>query len=201
MSTAASWPPGPPLYPLPIHRLSVEQYHRMIRAGVLTENDNVELLEGVLVSKMPHNPKHDGTISVILRKLWTKLPSDWIARIQSAITLEDSEPEPDIAIVKGPEERYLAAHPVPGEIGQVIEVSDSSLENDRRLKKILYARARIPVYWIVNLLEWQIEVYSEPKTGKSPTYKRREDFGIEYGVPLVIAGKEIATFPVRKLIS
>jgi hypothetical protein len=201
MSTAASLPPGPPLFPLPIHRLSVAQYHRMIQSGVLTENDRVELLEGVLVSKMPHNPQHDGTISVILRKLWTKPPSSWIVRIQSAITLEDSEPEPDLTIVKGPEERYLSAHSVASEIGQVIEVSDSSLENDRTLKKLLYARARIPIYWIVNLLEKKIEVYTEPRAGKLPTYKGRDDYGMEDNVPLLIAGKEIATFPVRELLS
>jgi hypothetical protein len=200
MSTAASLPPGP-LFPLPIHRLSVAQYHRMIQSGVLTEDDRVELLEGVLVSKMPHNPKHDGTISVILRKLWTKLPSSWIVRIQSAITLEDSEPEPDLAIVKGPEERYLSAHPIASEIGQVIEVSDSSLENDRTLKKLLYARARIPIYWIVNLLEKKIEVYTEPRAGKFPTYKGRNDYEMQDSVPLTIAGKEIATFPVRDLLS
>src|SRR5437773_6503838 len=98
------------LRPLPIHRLTVEQYHRMIQTGVLTKNDRVELLEGLLVSKMPLSPSHDVTVSVTLRKLWSVWPEEWVVRVQSAITLDDSEPEPDLAVVRGPEERYREAH-------------------------------------------------------------------------------------------
>src|SRR5438128_3370052 len=97
--------------PFPVRRFTVDEYHRMIQAGVLTENDRVELLEGWIVPKMPHNPPHDGTISLVLRRLCTSLPDDWIVRAQSAITLPDSETEPDLAVVRGPESRYLSRHP------------------------------------------------------------------------------------------
>ncbi len=185
----------------PIYRLTVEQYHRMIQAGVFTENDPVELVEGLLVSKMPHSPTHDGTISILLRLVWTSLPRKWIVRVQSAITLETSEPEPDLAIVEGPENRYLAAHPVPSEIAAVMEVADTTLVYDQTVKARLYARAHIPVYWIVNLIANRVEVYSNPKGGKVPGYRQRDDYRLELGVPLVIDGKEVASFPVRRLFS
>src|SRR5262249_49989493 len=185
------------LPPLPIHRLTVQQYHRMIETGVLTENDRVELLEGLLVSKMPHSPSHDGTISILLRELAKRLPSQWIVRVQSAVTLTGSEPDPALAVVAGPEERYLSAPPTASKITLVVEVSDASLERDQNVKSRLYAQARIPIYWVVNLVECKIEIRSDPKGGKSPSYRRREDFGIEFGVPLVIGDQELGRFAVR----
>jgi Uma2 family endonuclease len=185
--------------PVAVHRFTVAQYHRMIATGVLTENDRVELLGGVIVDKMPQHPAHAGTISILLAKLQAKLSRGWIVRVQSPITLEDSEPEPDLAVVRGPEEKYLTAHPTPEDIALVIEVADSSVEYDRSLKQSAYARARLPVYWIVNLIELKVEVYTEPRAGKMPIYRGEEEFGVENGVPLVISGRETARIPVRHL--
>jgi Uma2 family endonuclease len=185
--------------PLPVHRFSVEQYHRMIEAGVLTPNDRVELLEGWVVDKMPQHPAHAGTISVVHGELTPRLPKGWIIRIQSPITLEDSEPEPDLTIARGPEKRYLTAHPKPEEIALLIEVSDTSVDYDRIDKGRAYARARIPVYWVVNLVEFAVEVYSEPKAGKSAGYRNHQRFGIEFGAPIVIAGRDGGAIPVRHL--
>jgi Uma2 family endonuclease len=188
-----------PMMPIPVHRFTVAQYHRMIAAGVLTENDRVELLEGWIVDKMPQHPAHAGTISILLSKLQAKLSRGWIVRVQSPITLEDSEPEPDLAVVRGPEEKYLTAHPSPEDIAIVIEVADSTVEHDRTVKARAYARARLPIYWIVNLVELQVEVYSQPRSGKTPAYRRHESFGVEYGAPVVVAGREIGGIPVRHL--
>jgi hypothetical protein len=201
MATAAALIPNEasPVHPIPVHRFSVDQYHRMIDRGVFSPNDRVELLEGWIVDKMPQHPAHAGTISVLQAKLSAKLPKGWIIRIQSPITLDDSEPEPDLVVVRGPEERYIAAHPTPEDIAIVIEVSDTSVDYDRTDKARAYGRARLPVYWIVNLVELTVEVYSGPKAGKSPGYRVRESFGIEYGVPIVIAGREITGIPVRHL--
>src|SRR5262249_53645273 len=159
---------------------------RMIQTGILTEYHRVELLEGVIVDKMPHNPPHDGTITRIQRRLARLLSDDWLIRVQSAITTKDSEPEPDIAIVKGPEDVYFTRHPGPRDIALLIEVADTTLEADRRDKGRTYARARIPVYWIINLNDRQVEVYTEPKGGKSPAYRRRCDYGTDAKVPLRI---------------
>ena len=189
----------PSLPPIPIHRLTVQQYHRMIEAGVLTENDQVELIEGLLVSKMPHSSSHDGTVSILLRELGKRLPGKWIVRVQSAITLDESEPEPDLAVVLGPEEKYLPGHPTPADVGMVVEVSDTSLAHDQNIKARLYAHARIPIYWIVNLVQHQVEIRTDPKGGKAPAYRRLETFGLELGAPLVISGKELGQLAVRKL--
>jgi hypothetical protein len=171
----------------------------MIATGVLTEDDRVELLEGWIVDKMPQHPAHAGTISILLAKLQAKLPKGWIVRVQSPITLEDSESELDLAIVRGPEEKYLTAHPTPEDIAMVIEIADSTVEQDRTVKGRTYARARLPIYWIVNLVELKIEVYSQPRSGKTIAYRRHEEFGVEYGVPIVVAGREAARIPVRHL--
>jgi Uma2 family endonuclease len=191
--------PVPQLPPIRMHRLSVEQYHRMIETGVFTANDKVELLEGLLVSKMPHHPSHDGSTSVLARELRAILPAKWIVRIQSAVTLDDSEPEPDVAVVAGPEERYFAVHPTPGDIACLVEVAESSLEYDRTDKLRVYARNRIPVYWIVNLIENVVETYADPKPTRPWGYRQHERFGLEFGVHVVVAGKELGGIAVRKL--
>jgi Uma2 family endonuclease len=182
-----------------MHRLSVAQYHRMIETGVLTANDKVELLEGLLVSKMPHHPSHDGSISVIGRELRAILPAKWIIRIQSAVTLDNSEPEPDLAVVLGPEERYFAAHPVPVDIACIIEVSDATLEYDSTDKLRVYARNKIPVCWIINLIEKKVNVYSDPKPTRPWGYRQHQHFGLEFGVKVVVAGREVGGIAVKKL--
>jgi Uma2 family endonuclease len=187
------------LPPLPMHRFTVRQYHRMIETGVLTQDDRVELLEGWIVDKMPQHPVHAGTVSILLAKLQAKLPKGWIVRVQSPITLEDSEPEPDLTVARGPEDRYLSRHPTPEDIALVVEVADTSVEQDRQVKARTYAQARLPVYWIINLPEIKVEIYSQPRTGKIPGYRSQEIFGIEYGVPVVIAGRKVGGIPVRQL--
>src|SRR5437016_4994181 len=90
------------------------------------------------------------------------LPAGWDLRVQSAITLTESEPEPDFAIVRGDESAYLTRHPTTADIGLVVEVSDSTLPGDRDDKGRIYARAGIPCYWIVNLVDRQVEVHTLP---------------------------------------
>ncbi len=184
----------------PIYRLSVKQYHRMIEAGVLTEEDPVELLEGRMVTKMPRNPVHDGTISMIQRRLEPDLGDNWFFRIQSAITTRDSEPEPDLAAVSGPNEKYLVRHPAPYEVGLVVEVAESSLRFDQKTKGRTYARARIPIYWIANLVDMKIELYTSPVGGKSPHYRSQVDYGLDDLIPFVIEGKTLARIPVKDLL-
>src|SRR5882762_3647803 len=89
--------------PLPVRRFTVAVYHRMIDVGLLTEDEPVELLEGWIVPKMPRNPPHDGTIQRINKRLGRCLPPGWDLRVQSAVTTADSEPEPDLAVVRGDE--------------------------------------------------------------------------------------------------
>jgi hypothetical protein len=182
------------------HRFTVKQYHRLIEFGILNANDRVELIEGYIVDKMPQNSPHGAAITRITRRLIPVLPSEWLLRIQSAVTLQASEPEPDFAIVPGPEELYVNRKPGPRDINLLIEVGDSTLLLDRRAKGSLYAKARIPEYWNVNLPEQKVEVYTQPRGGKHPLYRQRTDYGIDEAVPLMLAGEEIARILVRELL-
>lgn len=182
------------------HRFTVEQYHRMIETGVLTTEQRVELLDGVVVDKMVHNPPHSSAVRRLIRILGKLLPADWITSPQLPVTLKSSEPEPDLAVVVGREERYDERHPQPREVGLIIEVADDSLPRDRNVKGPIYAAARIPEYWIVNLLDQIIEVYSQPKSGRLPAYKNIVSFLAPQSVPLILSGKTIANIPVKEIL-
>ncbi len=183
-----------------LRRFSVAEYHKMIEIGVLTEDDNLELLDGYLVHKMSRNPPHDAAIQKILKRLFRILPSDWDLRIQSAVTLSHSEPEPDLAIVRGDETRYLTNHPGPADIGLVIEVADSTLASDRIDKGRIYAEAGIACYWIVNLVDRQIEVYTLPSAATAaPAFAQRQDYHLGDDVPLMLDAIVAANIPVREL--
>jgi hypothetical protein len=185
---------------LPLYRLSVAQYHAMIDAGVLAEKERCEMVEGVLLEKMTRHPPHDGSLLVAQTLLTAAAPVGWVVRVQSAVTLRRGEPEPDIVIARGTARSFFRAHPGPKEIGLVVEISDSTLVVDQGLKRTNYARNRLPVYWIVNLVEMHVEVYTDPKGGRSPGYRRRQDYGPGEAVPLVLDGRTVARLPVRELL-
>jgi Uma2 family endonuclease len=184
-----------------VWRLSVEQYHRMVRLGILSDDDPVELLEGWLVYKMPKNPPHRAATKLTRNALETIISGDWYVDTQEPVTLMDSEPEPDVVIVRGNTRNYLDRHPGAEDIALVIEVSDTTLERDRTSKKRLYARAGIPIYWIINLLEQQVEVYSEPVIEEA-TYQHRQDYAyaLSAEVPVAIAGQIIGYLWVGDLL-
>jgi hypothetical protein len=201
MATVADTRTAPWVPPYPIYRFTVKQYHRMIETGILTADDQVELLEGWIVPKMPHNPPHDGTVWLVQTALLSRLPKGWILRVQSAITTLDSQPEPDLVIARGPGMRYFSSHPEPKDIALVVEVSDTTLEQDRTEKARLYARARIPVYWVVNLPEERVEVYTEPRYGRRPSYRRHEEFSPPFALPLIIDGREVARIDLHEILA
>jgi len=182
------------------YHFSVEQYHRMIAAGVFTDADRCELLEGRVVRKVTHNPPHDAALTRLHRRLTRVLSEEWLLRVQCAISTATSEPEPDVAVVRGPEQRYDSRHPSSRDIVFVAEVADSSLEQDRVEKQRIYAGARVPVYWIVNLVGRQIEVHSLPRAGRMPTYRQRRVFQPGERLPVVIDSTEIARFRVTELL-
>jgi len=186
---------------LPVHRFSVDQYHKMIETGTLSEDDRVELLEGLIVPKMPRNPPHDGSIQLADEAIRPNLPSGWQLRIQSAITTDDSEPEPDLTIVEGPARRFISRHPGPSDVKTLIEVADTTVQRDRVEKGRIYARASISIYWIINLVDRQVEVYTD-STGPdaNPRYRQRQDYGARDSVPLVIEGNEVARIVVSALL-
>ncbi len=183
--------------PYPIWQLTVEQYHTMITTGILTDGDPVELLEGWLAMKISKAPSHSFTTQVLREILADRLPFGWFINCHEPITTGDSEPEPDLSIVRGDRRMYSDRHPYPEDVELVIEVADSSLERDRNIKKRIYARAGIPVYWIVNLPERQIEVYSQPdhnSEGERSNYQECQIFDATTEVPIYLSGKNIGSF-------
>ncbi len=180
------------------YRFTLKQYHRMVELGILTDNDRAELLKGWVVEKMPQNPPHNSTIMRVNRRLLRVLPENWALQVQGPVTLSDSEPEPDFAIVRGPEEMYVKRHPAARDIGVIIEIADSSLIEDRRWKGQLYAQARIPRYWIINLVNKRIEVDASPRAG---TYREMKIYGLEDSVPLVLNGRQVAALLVKELVA
>jgi Uma2 family endonuclease len=182
-------------------RISVENYHEMLRAGILQSGDPVELLEGWLVQKMPKNPPHVVAVRLMKAALEAILPGDWNTLLQDPITLEDSEPEPDVTLVRGCPRDYLQHHPGPADIGLIVEVAAASLLRDRNLKKRIYARAGIAEYWIVNLKDHQIEVYSSP-TGSAdePDYLKQQVYTHEQSVTLRLDGQVVGQIAVSDLL-
>ena len=183
-------PPAP-------HRFSVEQYQKMIEAGVLTDDDKIELLEGYLVPKMSRNAPHDGTMEFITSTLFPLLPIGWRFRSQSAVVCSDSQPEPDIAVARGDTRTFFTRHPRADEIGLAIEVSDSSLMRDRIDKARIYARAGIVEYWIVNLVDRQIKVHTLP-VGES--YTNVQNYTAGQSLPLTLDGIVVATIPFEEMM-
>jgi Uma2 family endonuclease len=172
----------------------------MVHLGILSDDDPVELLEGWLVYKMPKNPPHRVTTKLTRNALEAIIPEDWYVDTQEPITLIDSEPEPDVVIVRGNTRDYLDRHPGAQDIALIVEVSDTTLERDRTSKKRLYARAGIPIYWIINLPEQQIEVYTEPVTLGEATYQRRQDYQLSDKVPVSIAGQTLTLLSIWDLL-
>jgi Uma2 family endonuclease len=129
------------------------------------------------------------------------LLAGWHCRCRSGLTTDTSEPEPDVALVRGGARDYLAAHPGPHDVGLVVEVADASVKAHRDLKERVYARAGIPVYWLINLSGGRLAWCSDP-TGPdpNPAYRQRQNLGPADSVPLVLDGREVFRIPVRDLL-
>ena len=156
------------------HRFTVDKYQQMIESGILTEDDRVQLLAGVIIEMTPIGPRHRVTVTKLNELLYRVLPTGWHLACQQPIALSDSEPEPDLSIVRGEILEYQDRIPAGSDVGLVIEVADRSLELDRTQKKAIYATAGIPEYWIVNLNEKTVEVYRDSKPAEADQPARYE---------------------------
>ena len=175
----------------PLRRFSVEEYHRIGEAGIFGTREKCELIRGLIVEKPVINPPHATVVAKLTRRLIRLLGDDRVVRSQSPITLSDSEPEPDIVVAAGTEDAFAARHPRPKEIFLVVEVSDSSLGYDQTTKLALYAAAKVPVYWIINIPARRLEVYTQPRGGKKPSYRHQTNYGPGEIVPIVVGGVEV----------
>ena len=160
-----------PTEPASAGRFTVEQYFALVGEGALAPDDRIELLEGVVVAMSPRSAAHDAAVNRVLRALLAAVGSRATVRCQSSLVLGTrSVPEPDAAVAPGGNATYDRAHPTTALL--VVEVADSSLVQDRVTKAALYAAARIPEYWIVDLRDdRRLEVLRAP----DPTVPRYVD--------------------------
>jgi Uma2 family endonuclease len=204
--TALADPPGAParaarggIVPF---RLSVEQFLKMIDAGILTDRDRVELLGGVLAAKMvKHNPHNFavGSLAAALRQL---LPEGWFVSEEKSVVLGQRwRPEPDIAVVRGPLDRFRQQSPQADDLTMLVEVAESSYAKDRGVKWRHYASCGVASYWIVNLETRTIEVYGDPAgEGREARYRASRSFGPDDEIPVTIDGREVGRVAARDVL-
>lgn len=173
---------------------SVDDYHRMVEAGIL-RGRHVELLAGEIVEMSPETPIHYTTAKRGAKYLEELLSGKADVRFNGPITLSDSEPEPDIAIVRLPESSYNDRHPAPRDIFWIVEVAKTSLKKDLDIKAVIYATAKIQEYWVLSLSEKQMIVFRNPQDGKYV-----EEQTIEEGTVTPLAFSDILV-SVKRLLS
>ena len=173
--------------PLPINGvkprlITVAEYDRMIEAGIYTENDRIELLNGEIIELMPKGPKHVYFNEKIADILKEKLGKTADVRSQNPIILDDfSEPEPDIVLAIPPRENYLENHPTSSDILLVMEISDTTLTYDREAKAKAYSRNGIQQYIVLNVQDNSLEDYRQPATDgyqSKQTYRNSDKFNL-----------------------
>ena len=182
-------------------RWPVDRYERMVREGFPEDIDRIELLEGILVYK----PDRTAVVEAVRGRLRDRLsdtrPGGWQVQMDWAATLADSVPEADAALVRHSGGEDQTRDLKPADTGLVVEVSDSSLVIDRTDKGRIYARSNLPVYWVVNLVDRQVEVYTGPRPADPvPASAARTDYRPGDAVPLVLDGRTVAQLPVDQLL-
>ncbi len=162
MTTAV--PSAPPAARAPARRrFTVAEYYAMADAGILSENDRVELLDGDIIVMPPIGDWHAARVNLFTNVLPPRLEGRAIVSVQNPTRLDDvSEPQPDVMLLRWRDDFYAGGHPEPADVLLLIEVSDSTIDYDRNTKLPQYARAGIPEVWIVNRPARRVEGYSEP---------------------------------------
>ena len=169
-------------------------------AGILTEDDRVELLDGWLVCRVTKSPRRAATIDLLRMRLAELVPAGWFVRAHGAIVLADSVPVPDVVVVRGKPGDYRRRHPTVGDVGLIGQVADGSAAFDRAKADII-ARADIPHYWIVNLDDNQVEVFSQPTgSGRKRVYRQREVLRAKSQLDVILDGQTIGSLPIREIL-
>ena len=183
--------------PKPLFRMTLERYEKMVASGAFTEHDRVHLINGFLVKKMTQGDPHCVADDLCRVALTHVLPPGWFVRSNKPVRLPpNSKPEPDHVVARGAIRDYVSRSPGPADVALIVEVALSSLAEDR-MQADLFAAAGIPVYWIVNLVDAQIEVYSSPS---SAGYSSRIDFLAGQSVPVVIDGVQVGLIAVDDVL-
>ena len=181
-----------------IYRLTVEQYDRMVEANILGPDDKVELIEGILVTKMGRNRPHVQAGNKGFRALSRLVGDGWHVRKEDPSVVSPlSKPEPDLSVIRGTIEDYDHRDVTAADMALAVEISESTLYADRREKLPLYAASGIPCYWIINLIDRQLEVFSDPE-GRE--YRKAEVFSGDQEIPVILDGAEAGRVRVADLL-
>jgi Uma2 family endonuclease len=158
---------------IPRRLLTVDEYHRMGEAGILAEDDRVELIEGQLIDMAPISSDHADCVNALTRALILGIGEGGIVSPQNPVRLgAHNEPRPDFAILRPKQQGYRSALPGPEDVLLIVEVAASSLAYDRSVKLPLYARHRIPEVWIVDLAAQEIEIFRTPQRDRYTSSRR-----------------------------
>jgi Uma2 family endonuclease len=182
-------------------RVTLTQFDQMLKDGTIDPETRVELIDGRVVYKVPKNPPHavvgkllDDVLHVVVAGA---APGCHVTKEDDIIIPPCDRRIPDFAIVRGKARDYTANHPTATAVALAIEISESTLESDRSVKMPQYAAANVPVYWIVNLVDEEIEVYTNPAGDQ---YLNREVFARGQKIPVVIDGQTVGEVPVSDIL-
>ena len=201
MSTAAttgSVAARPRWIPSSLYRMTLEKYESLIASGFFSKRDDVHLINGYLVNRMPESPFHGAVCEAIRLAIEAILLATWHTRSEKGLRIPSqiSIPRPDLVVVRGAPRDYLARYPEPADTALVVEVSYTSLDEDRAMADI-YGAGGIPVYWLVNLVDSQVEVYSDPGPDG---YRTHEVLATGHVLHVVVDGVEIGEIAVADIL-
>lgn len=189
-----------------LYRMPLDVYHRVADAGLLGPGDKTELLDGLLLKKMTKGDPHIIATHLTRDALAAAVPGGWFVLKEDPVALPTgpsryaSEPEPDLAVVRGAIRDYLGHKPKPEDVALIVEVAETSLRWDRS-KLTRYAWANVPVAWIVNLNDRVVEVYSNPTGPVAPArYQDVTTYGPDDHAPVVVDGREVGRVAVAGLL-
>jgi Uma2 family endonuclease len=186
---------------IPRRDLGVDEYRQKAALGELGESSPEELLEGNIVRKESQSLRHEASLEAFQQLFKVMLPEGTHARIQQPLDLGESKPEPDVAVVRNTLDNYATRHPVATEVSLIVEVADASLAKDRRLKARIYARAGILTYWLLNVMDRQLEIFTNPSGPvQMPGYHEHRTYRVEDRISLVIGLSDLGTIRIGDLI-
>jgi Uma2 family endonuclease len=178
--------------------MTLEKYEAMIASGAFTKRDRVQLINGYLVARMTELPPHGASCEMTRMCIEPLLPASWHVRNDKPLKIPNyaSMPEPDLVVVRGAGRDYTRRYPEPRDAALVVEVSSTSLYEDRAMA-VIFSAGGVPIYWIVNLVARQVEVHTIPGPGG---YQSRIEFKPGQSVPFVIDGQHLGQIAVDDIL-
>ena len=180
------------------YRFTVAQFSQMRRDGTIGPQERVELIDGLVVTKVSKNPPHIFVGKSLFSSLQGIVPAGWHVTKDDDVAVSDhDQPQPDLAVVRGSPRDYLDRYATAADIALAAEISESTLASDRLLKLPRYASGNIPVYWIVNLVDLQVEVHTNPV---GAIYTDRTVFTRGQEIPVVLGGRPVGRIAVSEIL-